>query len=205
MLAVLSAILPITLGGRLSLQRRLGLGLGLSRCLGGLTSRLLSQLHGAWDGLRVFVDVETLVDSRRDGLDFNTQVLLNVVEVETVVPVDEVDGEAEMAETTRATDAVEISLGILGEIKVDDHVDGLDINASSQEIGADEVPAGTVAEIVEYSVTGMLGHLGMAVEARVAQLGDLLGQEFHAVGRVAKNDGLVDLQLGEERVEAVNL
>ncbi len=38
-------------------------------------------------------------------------------------------------------------------------------------------------------------HLGVDVEARVAELRDLLGQELHAVHRVAEDDGLVDLQL----------
>lgn len=38
-------------------------------------------------------------------------------------------------------------------------------------------------------------HLGVDVEARVAELGDLLGQQLHAVHRVAEDDRLVDLQL----------
>jgi len=35
----------------------------------------------------------------------------------------------------------------------------------------------------------------MDVEARVAQLRDLLGQQLHAIHRVAEDDGLVDLEL----------
>lgn len=38
-------------------------------------------------------------------------------------------------------------------------------------------------------------HAGMNVVARIAQLGDLLGQQFDALGRVAEDDALVDLQL----------
>lgn len=38
-------------------------------------------------------------------------------------------------------------------------------------------------------------HLGVDVEARVAELGNLLGQQFHAVNRVAEDNRLVDFQL----------
>ena len=48
---------------------------------------------------------------------------------------------------------------------------------------------------MEDAVAVALQHLGMDVEAGVAQLGDLLRQQLHAVHRVAKYYGLVDLQL----------
>jgi hypothetical protein len=35
----------------------------------------------------------------------------------------------------------------------------------------------------------------MGVKARVAEFGDFLGEELDSVGRVAENDGLVDLEL----------
>ena len=40
-----------------------------------------------------------------------------------------------------------------------------------------------------------LHHLGVDVEAGVAQLGDLLGQELHPLGGVAEDDRLVYLEL----------
>jgi hypothetical protein len=57
---------------------------------------------------------------------------------------------------------------------------------------------------VKDSVTIGLLHLGVDVVARVSQLRDLFGKEFHAVDRVAEDDGLIDLELGEEGVEAVD-
>ena len=45
----------------------------------------------------------------------------------------------------------------------------------------------------------------MNEEARVAQLCDLLRQKLHTSHRVAEDDGLIDLKLGEERVQAVDL
>lgn len=61
--------------------------------------------------------------------------------------------------------------------------------------GADQIAADAVAEIVEDAIPVLLEHLGVRVEARVAELGDLAGEEFDPVGRVAEDDGLVDLEL----------
>ena len=52
-----------------------------------------------------------------------------------------------------------------------------------------------VSEVMEHAVAVALDHLGMNVEAGVPQFRDLLGQQLHAVHRVAEDDGLIDLQL----------
>ena len=67
--------------------------------------------------------VESLVDLRRDGFDFGAEFVFDAVEVEAVLEGDEVDSEAEMAEATRAADAMEICLRVFGEVEVDDNVD----------------------------------------------------------------------------------
>ena len=45
----------------------------------------------------------------------------------------------------------------------------------------------------------------MYVEARISQFGDLLSKELDSVNRVAEDDGLVNFQLREEGVKAVDL
>ena len=45
----------------------------------------------------------------------------------------------------------------------------------------------------------------MDIEATEAQLSNLLGQEFHTLSILAEDDGLVDVQLREKSVEAVEL
>jgi hypothetical protein len=40
-----------------------------------------------------------------------------------------------------------------------------------------------------------LHHLGVDVEAGVAQLGDLLGQQLNSLSGVTEDNGLIDLQL----------
>jgi len=100
-----------------------------------------------------------------------------------------------MPKSTRTTNTMKVSFTILREIKVDDNVYCLDIDTTSKEVGADEITAHAVAEVVENAITVRLQHFGMRVEARVAQLGHFLGQELDTVGRITKDDRLINLQL----------
>ena len=90
---------------------------------------------------------------------------------------------------------VQVGLRVLGEVEVDHHVDRLDVDASREQVRGHQVAAVPVPEVVEDAVPVALRHLGVDVEARVAQLRDLLGQQLHAVDAVAEDDGLVDAQL----------
>jgi hypothetical protein len=88
---------------------------------------------------------------------------------------------------------MEVGLGVLGEVKVDDDIYGLNIDTTGKEIRAHQVAANPISEVVEDAVTVVLEHFGVGVEARVSQLGDLLCQQLDSVGRVAEYDRLVDL------------
>jgi hypothetical protein len=77
---------------------------------------------------------------------------------------------------------VEVRFRVFGKIKVDDDVDGLDVNTACEEVGADEVAADPVAEVVEYAVSVGLEHFGVRVEAGIAEFGHFFGEEFHSVG-----------------------
>jgi len=126
--------------------------------------------------------VERLVNVPRNRLDLSSKLLLDSVKGEPVIVGDEVDGHAQVTKSSTATDPVKVSLGHLGEVEVDDDVDGLDVNTPGEEIAADKVPAEASSEVVEDPVTVSLGHLGVDVVAGVAELGDLLGQELHSLG-----------------------
>ena len=125
-----------------------------------------------------------------DGLDLCSQLLLNSVESKSVVVGDQVDGHSQVTEPSATTDSVQVGLGHLGEVEVDDDVDGLDVDAPGEEVGADEVPAKPGPEVVEDSVAVSLSHLGVDVVAGVAQLSDLLGQQFHPLRGVAEDNAL---------------
>ena len=130
-----------------------------------LITRNLEVRDWPRDALGVLIDIEALVDSLGNGLDFRAKVPLDIVQVEAIIPVDQVDGQTKMAVATRSTNAVKIGLGVLGEVKVDDDVHRLDIDTTGEQIGTDQVPANAIAEIVEDTVSGLLGHLGMTVKA----------------------------------------
>lgn len=149
-------------------------------------------------------DVEPLVNVLRDWLDFGTEFLFNAVEVESILVGDQVDCKAEMSKTARTANAMKIGFGILGEVKVDDNVNGLDIDTTGKEIRADEIAAHSVTEVMENTVSMRLLHLCMRIEAGIAKFGDLFGQKLDTIGRVTEDDGLVDLELGEKGVEAMH-
>lgn len=48
---------------------------------------------------------------------------------------------------------------------------------------------------MEDAIAVSLLHLGMDIETRVAEFGDLLREQLDTVHRIAKYDRLVDLQL----------
>lgn len=178
---VLSTVLawPLSLSG----SGALGLGSWRLRVLDGRVRRLLLLLgrgfevgNGPRDRLGILVNVKALVDGLGNRLDLGAEIPLNVVQVEAVLPADQIDGQSEVAVTTRSSNTMEVRLCVLGEVEVDDNVDRLDVDTTRQEIGANEVSANTVAEVVEDAVSSLLGHLGVAVEARVTKLGDLLGE-----------------------------
>lgn len=184
----------------------LALTLTVLRLLSVLDLTLLRRARDrARDVLRSIIHVELLVDGRWDWLDLSAKLLLDLVEVEPVIPVDEVDGQTKVSETSRTTDTVEVGLSVLWEVEVDDNVHSLDIDTTSQEIGANKVAAVTIPEVMEDAVTVVLKHAGVGVETRVTELGDLLGQKLHTGSRVTEDDGLVDLKAGEEGVQAVDL
>lgn len=91
---------------------------------------------GGWtrDVLGGIVHVERLVYRAWNGLYLGAQFLLDFVEIESVIPIDEVDGKTKMAKTARTTDPVQISLSILGEVKIDDNVHRLDVDSAGEKI-----------------------------------------------------------------------
>jgi len=140
-------------------------------------------------------NIQSPLDFPGNGGDLRTQFPLDAVKVEAVLVGDEIDCEAEVSEATRTADPMQIRLRILGKIKVDDYVYGLNIDTSRQQITADKVSTRPGAKVVEDAVAVGLEHLCMAVETGVPQFGDLLGEQLDAIGRVAKNDGLIYLEL----------
>lgn len=140
----------------------------------------------------------------RNSCNLGTELLLDFVEVEAILPIDQVDCHSQMSEATRSTNTVEVGLRILWEIKIDDYVDSLNVYTAGKKIRANEIAAYTVPEVMKNAVTVVLQHLGVGVETGVSKFGDLLRKQLHSVCGIAENDGLVDLEFGEESIETVD-
>ena len=68
----------------------------------------------------------------RDGLNLSSQLLLYLVQVESIVVRDEVDGKSKMSVSSRSPYAMQVGLGVLWEVEVDNHVHCLDVNTPSK-------------------------------------------------------------------------
>lgn len=163
----------------------------------------LVELEGFWNRFLVFVDIQSLVDLRRNRLDLGTQLLFDFVQVVSVIPGHQVDGQTQVAKSTGTTNSVQVGLGGLGEVEVDDDIDSLDVNTSGQQIGAHQITHLALSKFVENFVSSQLGHFSVGIVTRVAKLSDLLGQQLDSVGGVTKNNGLINLQLAEKSVQTV--
>ena len=161
--------------------------MGLDRRLSPL--RLGSLLTATWG------NIKSSINSLGDRLDLRSKLLLNLIQIETILVGNKVDSQTQMPKSTRTTNAMKVSFAVFREIKVDDNVYCLDINTTSEEIGADEVTAHAVAEVVENAITVGLQHFCMGVEARVTQLCHFFSQELDTVGGITKDDRLINLQL----------
>lgn len=109
-----------------------------------------------------------------------------------------------MSETSRPANTMEVGLRILRKIEVDDYVDSLNVDTTGQKIRANEIAAYTIPEVMKHTITVVLQHLGVRVEAGVSEFGNFLGKKLHSICGVAENDGLVDLEFGEESIEAMD-
>ena len=71
---------------------------------------------------------------------------------------------------------MQVSLGEAREVKVNDDVDGQDVDTTSKNVSAHETSSLTSLEVVINSFTIVVRHLGVNVEAGIAHLRNLLGE-----------------------------
>lgn len=103
-------------------------------------------------------DIQSLVNDLGNRLYLRPKLLLDAVQVESVFICDKVDGETQVSETTGSSNTVKVGFRVFREVKVDDDVYSLDINATRKQVRTNEVPTYAVTEIVEYAITVRLQH-----------------------------------------------
>ena len=78
--------------------------------------------------------VEILIDILRNWLDLSLQVILDIEHVVLVIFTDEVDRDTQVAESSGTTNPMEIGVRLAREVKVDNNVDGDDVDTTGKDI-----------------------------------------------------------------------
>ena len=134
-------------------------------------------------------------------LDLGAVKLLNLTHHAHILGSNEVDGNTLTAETTTATNTVDIVLTVGRQVIVDDQRHLLDIDTTGEQVGSDEHTRRAGTELLHDQVT--LGLIHVTVHSRDGEvaLGQLLSEPVNLATGVAENDGLGNgdrlVQIGE--------
>jgi len=139
----------------------------------------------------------------RHLLDLGVVELLQLAQGAQVLVGDEVDGHTLSAETTRATNAVNVVLKVAGQVEVDNQRHLLDINTTSQKIRGDQDTAGTSAELVQDDVTVLLAHVTVRRGHSVVTGSHFVSQVVDLASCVAEDHSLGDVESVIEVAESV--
>lgn len=120
------------------------------------------------------------------------QFLLDLNHVFLVFLSDEVDGQPYLSEAATAADPMQVDAAFGGEVEVDDHVDGLDVDASGDQVGTDQRLELSLPESLEDAYSLVTAHVGMKTFVLVLLLVELARQHFSAFVGPAEDDALVD-------------
>lgn len=115
-------------------------------------------IEGTWRNVQSFINLLW------NGLNLRPQFLFNLVQIEPIVPIDQIDGKSQVSEPATSTDTMEIGFGVLWKIEINDDVDGLNVDSAGEQVCADEVSTDALTKIVEYAIAVGLEHFGMRVE-----------------------------------------
>ncbi len=95
--------------------------------------------------------VEVGVDFTRDRRDLSMELCFYFEEGLFISFCNEVDSESKMSEAACAADAMQVGIGFIRHVEIDDDVDCVNIDATGEEIRAHETALLSIAEVMEYS------------------------------------------------------
>lgn len=139
------------------------------------------------------------------GVDFGVQLFLDLYDILLVLFSDEVDGEADLPEPAAAADPVQVDAALGGEVEVDDHVDGLHVDAASYQVGADEGLELALAEALEDPDPFVAAHVGVQALVLVLLLVELAREHLGPLVGAAEDDALVDDQRAVQHEDGPHL
>ena len=85
-------------------------------------SNALEPTRANSSSFSTFSGVGGRINGWGNRLDLCAQLLLDAVQVEAVIVCDKIDTQAQVTKAARAANAVQVGLGVLGEIEIDHHV-----------------------------------------------------------------------------------
>lgn len=139
------------------------------------------------------------------GVDFGVQLFLDLYDILLVLFSDEVDGEADLPEPAAAADPVQVDAALGGEVEVDDHVDGLHVDAASYQVGADEGLELALPEALEDPDPFVAAHVGVQALVLVLLLVELAREHLGPLVGAAEDDALVDDQRAVQHEDGPHL
>ena len=79
-------------------------------------------------------DIQPLLNRLRNRLNLRAQLLLDLVQIEPVLIRDQIDRQTQMSKATTSAHTMEVSLRVLGKVKVDNDVHSLDVDTAGEEV-----------------------------------------------------------------------
>ena len=114
-------------------------------------------------------------------------------------------GTALLARPGGPSDAVHIEFNVLGNIKVEDSVHILHIDASGRHIGGNENPGAVRLEAAHHLGAGRLAHIAVDAHCLVSGAGQVLRELVHHLLGVAEHHRQTGIVLGQQQIEHIHL
>jgi len=96
-------------------------------------------------------------------VDFCVQLFLNFYDILLISFCYEVDSQSDLTKPARSANSVQVGTAFVGEVEVDDNIDGLHINTSGNQIGADQSLELSFSESVEAFDSFLRFHVGVQI------------------------------------------
>ena len=113
---------------------------------------------------------------------------LDAAEQPVLARLGEGDGNALAPGAAGAADAVDVGLGRLGDVEVDDVGEVLDVEPAGGDVGGDEQIDGAAAGALHDAVALVLGHAAMQRLDPIAAAGEALGEAVDLVAGAAEDE-----------------
>jgi len=140
-------------------------------------------------------DVGADVDLVRKFRDVDFEAILDIIENLSVGFVGhERDSQAFGAESTRASHPVQVGVGVLGHVVVEDDVDSLDVHASAEQVGRHQNALLEILKLLVAREPLFLRHGSMDADGWEVLLDQELRQSDATGNGFHENDNLVELQ-----------